>query len=121
MGRRSPASPTAVMSVQLPHTVVRGTQRETRRLRLLVYMFRNLQLISDLMGRGFTAPPTSPDLKESGGCLKRERLHLMEKLQVFIPLAASPWTLCPTKPGFVFVLCRDLCRRGVGSGDTLQL
>lgn len=30
-------------------------------------------------GRGFTAPPTYPDLKESGGRSKRERLHLMEK------------------------------------------
>lgn len=40
-------------------------------------------------GQGFTAPPTSPDLKESGGRLKGERLHLMEKLQ-FPVLAASP-------------------------------
>lgn len=59
-------------------------------------MLGNLQLISNLMGRGFTAPPTSPDLKESGGPLKGERLHLMEKPQ-FPFLAAGPldpWMPC---------------------------
>lgn len=65
-------------------------------------------------GQGLTAPPTSPDLKESGGRLKGERLHLMEKLQ-FPILAASPVdAVRATKQGFVFVFRRNLRPWGRG-------
>lgn len=67
-------------------------------------------------GQGFTAPPTSPELKESGGRLKGERLHLMEKLQ-FPILAASPLHAVRYKAR----LCLHVPQKPVTTGERLQV
>lgn len=64
------------------------------------------------MGSGFTAPPTYPDSKESGGRLEEGEVTLNGKAASFHFWLQASWMLCPIKPGFVFVFCRNLCRWG---------
>lgn len=68
-------------------------------------------------GWGFTAPPTYPDLKESGGQLKGERLHLMEKPHVSISGCKPPGCWAPQSKALS--LCStETCTHG---GERLQV
>lgn len=66
-------------------------------------------------GLSFTAPPTHPDLKESGGLLEVGDVALNGKTAHFHSGLKPPgYPVCTTKWGFVSVFCRNLHLWGRG-------
>lgn len=63
-------------------------------------------------GWGFTAPPTYPDLKESGGQLKGERLPLMEKPHVSISGCKPPGSRAPQSEALSLCAAETWARGG---------